>query len=661
MLDHTTPDLPARDRWASDHASAGTSRDVPARDTAPLNGALSRATISQGPAPGGARVPPASPPRPLRRTVARRRGFHAHAFAGSVSPIVLRRFLGCILHPDADPALCDSGIGAALVTALDWTDLDWANPNGEGAIDPGVSRDVDLAARPAEKAEAVDRAMGSDDAHRDAVGQIIARALRLSAAIGPNGADALASGDAAVWLVADSFDQAVSELADLAHRGDPAAACVHDTLWPKLERLRAMADEHKGAGVPGGAQGEDAAAVATRDTAAHRSATPLAHRSNQRRASTVSGAAVAPDAWKPDSRNNGPKSLRLQILSDLHLDVWDYDPVVAPNIDTIVVAGDVREDAVRAVRWLDEAYGAAGVPIVYVLGNHEPYGYVHGAMLDAARAAAAGTCVHLLENDETVLTIGGVPSVPGMRGDGGVRLRVLGATLWTDLAVDGPKARERALRFGGRMVNDYVYIRTRTDAEDDRTGGQAGGDARGGGTRGDNAPDDAAPGRDASASTSDNAPVRRLVPANTLRWHETSRAWLTGQLAERLQETHHGPTLVVTHHAPHPNSLDRAFDGDGTHAFFASDLSAMIEERGPDVWVHGHVHQHRDYRVGRTRIVCNPRGYPGEKSGFDPGLVIEIPADGSESEANEGGTPVDDGGSGPGEPPLAQGTKEHRS
>ena len=523
---------------------------------------------------------------------------------------------------------------AALLDRLDWTDLDLVlllhEDNNNHAVEKSTIVPNDAMAA-SKTGEAVSLAM--------------AEGLRLSRAIRQAGSGFLRRGEVEDWLLASDFEEAVERLGNCAGdssftpEGDAAAALVHQHLVPQLADLRAIANQSEKVLASNDGTGSDV----------HASEVALARRS---RASTRSQR----DGFAPAST-----SIRLQILSDLHLDVWDYDPVVAPNIDTIVVAGDVREDAVRAVRWLDEAYGAAGVPIVYVLGNHEPYGYVHGAMLDAARAAAAGTCVHLIENDETVLTIGGVPSVPGMRGDGGVRLRVLGATLWTDLAVDGPKARERALRFGGRMVNDYVYIRTRTDAEDDRTGGQAGGDARGGGTRGDNAPDDAAPGRDASASTSDNAPVRRLVPADMLRWHETSRAWLTGQLAERLQETHHGPTLVVTHHAPHPNSLDRAFDGDGTHAFFASDLSAMIEERGPDVWVHGHVHQHRDYRIGRTRIVCNPRGYPGEKSGFDPGLVIEIPADGSESEANEGGTPVDDGGSGPGEPPLAQGTKEHRS
>ena len=33
----------------------------------------------------------------------------------------------------------------------------------------------------------------------------------------------------------------------------------------------------------------------------------------------------------------------------------------------------------------------------------------------------------------------------------------------------------------------------------------------------------------------------------------------------------------------------------------------------------------RDYRLGETRVVSNPRGYPGQNGGsFDPGLVLEI-------------------------------------
>jgi Icc-related predicted phosphoesterase len=68
------------------------------------------------------------------------------------------------------------------------------------------------------------------------------------------------------------------------------------------------------------------------------------------------------------------------------------------------------------------------------------------------------------------------------------------------------------------------------------------------------------------------------------------------------------------------------FRDDPVCAAYASDLDAFIEQAQPQLWVHGHIHSSRDYRVGRTRVVCNPRGYvPFEpNAGFDPALVIEL-------------------------------------
>jgi hypothetical protein len=47
--------------------------------------------------------------------------------------------------------------------------------------------------------------------------------------------------------------------------------------------------------------------------------------------------------------------------------------------------------------------------------------------------------------------------------------------------------------------------------------------------------------------------------------------------------------------------------------------------------VHGHHHKTVDYMFGKTRVVANPRGYPGdfglstpENDRFDPGKVVEI-------------------------------------
>jgi hypothetical protein len=37
------------------------------------------------------------------------------------------------------------------------------------------------------------------------------------------------------------------------------------------------------------------------------------------------------------------------------------------------------------------------------------------------------------------------------------------------------------------------------------------------------------------------------------------------------------------------------------------------------------MHQPADYFIGKTRIICNPRGYPGQFcNGFDSGLVVEV-------------------------------------
>jgi Icc-related predicted phosphoesterase len=58
---------------------------------------------------------------------------------------------------------------------------------------------------------------------------------------------------------------------------------------------------------------------------------------------------------------------------------------------------------------------------------------------------------------------------------------------------------------------------------------------------------------------------------------------------------------------------------------FASDMSRFIVESEAQLWVHGHIHYCRDYTLGKTRVLANPRGYPTEsRQGFDPGLIVEV-------------------------------------
>lgn len=96
-----------------------------------------------------------------------------------------------------------------------------------------------------------------------------------------------------------------------------------------------------------------------------------------------------------------------------------------------------------------------------------------------------------------------------------------------------------------------------------------------------------------------------------------TRQWLGEELAMRFD----GPTVVVTHHAPSMRSL-KTSSPDGLDLAYAN---AWDDLMGPAVlWVHGHIHQAVDYLIGGTRVISNPGGYPGQATGFDPGLIVTV-------------------------------------
>ena len=51
----------------------------------------------------------------------------------------------------------------------------------------------------------------------------------------------------------------------------------------------------------------------------------------------------------------------------------------------------------------------------------------------------------------------------------------------------------------------------------------------------------------------------------------------------------------------------------------------MIARYQPPLWVHGHMHDRVDEKLGETRVTCNPGGYSRvEGYEFDPTFVVEI-------------------------------------
>ena len=89
-------------------------------------------------------------------------------------------------------------------------------------------------------------------------------------------------------------------------------------------------------------------------------------------------------------------------------------------------------------------------------------------------------------------------------------------------------------------------------------------------------------------------PWLRFRPQEAALLHHRSKAYLTETLATPFD----GPTVVITHHAPHRGSVHPRFRSDPVTGGFVSDLSGLIEAGQPELWVHGHVHNSSDYRVG---------------------------------------------------------------
>lgn len=280
--------------------------------------------------------------------------------------------------------------------------------------------------------------------------------------------------------------------------------------------------------------------------------------------------------------------MKIWLLSDLHQEFM-RDPAAAANLqtlfdpaihapadgfDVVVLAGDINVPLTSSLRWIADRF--AGVPVVAVAGNHDFYSnpddpFTMTEMRKRGLDLAAALGIHLL--DDSSVEIAGV--------------RFAGGTLWSDFMSVGygnirAKIAEAAGRFG---MTDYRAIKRESSLH---------------------------PGK-----------RKRIRPEDTIAAHRNTRAFLESELAR----PHDGPNVVVTHHVPHPGSLD-ASRGCRLDWCYASDLSLLIEETAPDLWLHGHIHRAVDYDIGGTRVISNPRGYVFDaaerNNGFDPGRVIEI-------------------------------------
>lgn len=262
--------------------------------------------------------------------------------------------------------------------------------------------------------------------------------------------------------------------------------------------------------------------------------------------------------------------MKVQLVSDVHLEFKPHH-VVNRGAEVLVLCGDIcvaetlhdSPQGLKALRYRDffvEVSHSFG-HVVYVLGNHEHY---HGKVdcsvgyLRAALQSWGISNIHVLEQD--VFKLGNVV--------------FLGGTLWTDMNRGDPLT----LYHLKSNMNDFKVTRVQGSG------------------------------------------YRLWTPEQAAVCHKRTLEYFKVVLDLSREQK----VVVLTHHAPSSQSIDERFAHDTLmNGGYCSELGEFVLDHPQIVtWCHGHMHSFSDYRIGTTRVLCNPVGYPGERTYSD--LIFEV-------------------------------------
>jgi predicted phosphodiesterase len=256
--------------------------------------------------------------------------------------------------------------------------------------------------------------------------------------------------------------------------------------------------------------------------------------------------------------------MRLQLLSDLHLETEQFEPEPAPGAELLVLAGDI--DATWAGL---ERFRGWPVPVIFVAGNHEFDRRELTRALPALRERCAALGFLHLECESVVLA-----------SSRGHRVRYVGTTRWCDFDLFGSSGRPRALRAAGYYLRLMAATRR----------GQ---------------PFDATQVRDEALAC---------------------RRWLAAEL--QRPQGNWDTTVAITHFAPSLRSADPRYGSQPGTASFCNADDDLLPLADLWIHGHLHCrHDYavaRDHGAP-TRVVCNARGHArkGEADGFDGLRIFE--------------------------------------
>ena len=253
--------------------------------------------------------------------------------------------------------------------------------------------------------------------------------------------------------------------------------------------------------------------------------------------------------------------MKIAIASDIHL---EFKPIILRNdgsADVLVLAGDI----LTANHLTRESYLTPAIKsfmtscvdnfknVIYVAGNHEHYDHDFQRTYDDLRKYFEYDNLHILDKQSIVID----------------DVTFVGGTMWTDMNKSNPTT----LLNIRSMLNDFILV-------------------------------------------TNHHGKRKFTPEDSVEDHCKMVDFIFDSIKDPSKKY-----VVVTHHAPsemsiHPMYKINAFNLISNSAYYSNLEHIMLDNPQIKYWIHGHMHNEFDYMVGDTRVVCNPRGYPGQNRGF---------------------------------------------
>lgn len=252
--------------------------------------------------------------------------------------------------------------------------------------------------------------------------------------------------------------------------------------------------------------------------------------------------------------------MRLQLLSDLHLETEDFQPAPAPGADLLILGGDIDSTWQGLSHFRDWP-----VPVLMVAGNHEFDERDVTATWPVLRGHCESLGIRLLERESLVLTDAQ-----------GRRIRFVSTVRWCDFDAFGVALREKSMRAGS------YFMRVQRST----LGGL---------------PFDAA-----------------LVREEAL----ACKSWLATELSREPKEW--DATVALTHFAPSVRSADPRYGHQSGTASFCNADDDLIPLADVWIHGHLHCRHDYTVGHTRVVCNARGHARRGEAEGYDPLFVLEV-------------------------------------